>query len=72
MPSPFAFELALGSLTWLGGLASGLASAVTGAFASVALVVLYFDIRCRKEAFDIQHLARLVQASAAAPPAVAS
>jgi len=68
----FAFELAMGPFPLLGGLANGLASAVTGAFASVALVVLYFDIRCRKEAFDIQHLARLVQASAEASPAVAS
>jgi hypothetical protein len=35
-------------------------------------VVLYFDIRCRKEAFDIQHLAQLVQAEGAAAPAPAS
>ena len=32
------------------------------------MVVLYFEIRCRKEAFEIEHLARLVQASSGAPP----
>jgi hypothetical protein len=68
----FAFDLAVGSLPWLGGAASGFAQAVTGAFASVVFVVLYFDIRCRKEAFDIQHLAQLVQAEGAAAPAPAS
>lgn len=67
----FAFDLTAGSLPWLGGVASGLAQAVTGAFASVVFVVLYFDIRCRKEAFDIQHLAQLVQARSEPAPAPA-
>jgi hypothetical protein len=34
-----------------------LVQAVLTAYMSAALVVLYFDIRCRKEAFDLEHLA---------------
>jgi len=34
-----------------------LVQAVLSAYMSAALVVLYFDIRCRKEAFDLEHLA---------------
>ena len=45
----------------LGPLASGLAQGVGVAYSSVVLVLLYFDIRCRKEAFDLEHLARLVE-----------
>ena len=32
------------------------------------MVLLYFDIRCRKEAFDLEHLSQLV-AGSEAPPA---
>jgi hypothetical protein len=39
------------------------------AYMSAALVVLYFDIRCRKEAFDLEHLAgRVGGAEAPAAP----
>jgi hypothetical protein len=34
-----------------------LVQGVMTAYMSAALVVLYFDIRCRKEAFDLEHLA---------------
>lgn len=50
----------------LGPLASGLAQAVGAAYSSVVLVLLYFDIRCRKEAFDLEHLARLVETTGSA------
>jgi len=66
----FALGLAFGFLPWLRGLAQGVATSVVSAFASTALVVLYFDIRCRKEAFDLEHLARLVESSES--PAMAS
>ena len=46
-----------------GTLAEGLAQSVGVAYSSVVLVLLYFDVRCRKEAFDIEHLARLVESS---------
>jgi len=49
---------------WIGALMQGLASAVAGAFTGAVFIVFYFDLRCRKEAFDVEHLARLVQAGA--------
>ena len=36
---------------------------------SAVIVVLYFDIRCREEAFDLEHLAGLVEEEAAGAPA---
>jgi len=35
-------------------------------------VVMYFDIRCRKEAFDLEHLASLVDARGAEAAATAA
>jgi hypothetical protein len=68
----FGIELALRFVPWLWlhGIAAGAAASVASAFGAAALVVLYFDIRCRKEAFDLEHLARLVESGhnlAAAP-----
>ncbi len=57
---------------WLHALAAGISASVASAFGAAALVVLYFEIRCRKEAFDLEHLARLVEVGdnlAAAPTA---
>jgi hypothetical protein len=48
----------------LGPIGQGFAQAVGVAYSSVVLVLLYFDIRCRKEAFDLEHLARLVESGA--------
>lgn len=62
----FAIGLIAKPVPWLSGIVSGLTGSLTGAFSSVAMVVLYFDIRCRKEAFEIEHLARLVQTSGGA------
>jgi hypothetical protein len=58
----WAFNLIHFILPYTGEVASGLAAAVGSAFAAAVLVVLYFEIRCRKEGFEIEHLARLVQA----------
>jgi hypothetical protein len=55
----------------LSEVASCLAQAVSAGFASAVGVVLYFDIRSRKEAFDIEHLAALVESGAAARSAAA-
>lgn len=51
----------VGTVVW------GIAQAVGFAFTSAAQVVLYFDIRCRKEAFDLEHLAQLVEGQEAPP-----
>ena len=57
----------------LAPLASGIAQAVTVALLTAVSVVLYFDIRCRKEAFDLEHLAAQVDgAGSVAPPARAT
>jgi uncharacterized membrane protein len=64
----FAIGLIAQPVPWLSGIVSGLTGSLTGAFSSVAMLVLYFEIRCRKEAFEIEHLARLVQASGGASP----
>jgi len=60
-----AFSLVGLVLPGLGALLGALAEAVGVAFASAVSVVFYFDIRCRKEAFDLEHLARLVEDEAA-------
>jgi hypothetical protein len=49
----------------LGPIAQGFAQSLGVAYSAVVLVLLYFDIRCRKEAFDLEHLARLVEGRAA-------
>jgi hypothetical protein len=64
----FGFGLAGRISPILGAVATGLAGSVTSAFAAAVFVALYFDIRCRKEAFEIEHLARMVQQGAEAPP----
>ncbi len=55
-------QLLLAAVPILGPIGSGLAQAAGAAYTSAITVVLYFDIRCRKEAFDLEHLARLVEA----------
>ena len=58
-------ETAFGFIPWLGPIASALAQAAGATYSAAVAVVLYFDIRCRKEAFDIEHLARLVESGGA-------
>lgn len=48
---------------------SGAVVAVTTVYGAVVAVLLYVDVRCRKEALDVEHLARLVAPDpAGAPP----
>ena len=58
------FDLAGGISPWLGGVATGIAASLASSFAAAVFVVLYFEIRCRKEAFEIEQLSRLVQGDA--------
>lgn len=60
-------QLVLGVFPYLGAIGVPMAQAVGHAYTNAVWVILYFDIRCRKEAFDLEHLARLVQAQTAAP-----
>jgi hypothetical protein len=58
--------LAFAALPALDFLGSALAQAVAFAYYSAVSVVFYFEIRARKEAFDLEHLARLVESGGAA------
>src|SRR5207249_5835600 len=64
-------QMALGRVPVLGPIGIGLARAAGVAYTSAVLVLLYFDIRCRKEAFDLEHLAQLVAREPLAVPAPA-
>jgi hypothetical protein len=55
----------------VGAVATGLLQAVTATYMAALIVVLYVDLRCRHEDFDLQVLAREVAGSSGAPSAVA-
>ncbi len=57
----------LGAIPVLGAALTGLVQSIAGAYTSIVLVVLYVDLRCRHEDFDLQLLASQVAASAALP-----
>ncbi len=46
-----------GLIPFVGWIVFALAQAMTIAFGNTVLVVLYFDLRCRLEEFDLRHLA---------------
>lgn len=58
-----ALTLPVTALPILGAVVPGAVNSITNAYGAAIAVVLYFDVRCRKEAFDLEHLAALV-----APP----
>ena len=60
-------QFVVGFFPTLGTLAWAAAQAIGYAFLSATAVVLYFDIRCRKEAFDLEHLAQLVEGREPSP-----
>ena len=62
-------DLVAGFIPVFGSIVAGIVQGAANAFGTAALVVLYFDIRCRKEAFDLEHLARQVESGAVAPAA---
>lgn len=53
------------AIPMLGPLLEGITQSITGAFGLVVIVVLYFDLRCRHEDFDLQLLAERVREGAA-------
>ncbi len=57
---------ALAYLPIIGPIGSGLAEAAGVVYGSTVTVILYFDIRSRREAFDVDHLERLVVRAEAA------
>jgi hypothetical protein len=63
-------EIGLGWIPLFGPLAVGLAQGLGFAYTSTLGVLLYFDIRCRKEAFDLEHLSQLVEARTQPVPGI--
>jgi hypothetical protein len=57
----FGVNFAIGWIPVAGGVAVAFAESAGFSFTSAIAVLLYFDIRCRKEAFDLEHLSRLVE-----------
>jgi len=57
-------QLLVGSFPILGTIVWGAAQAIGYAFMFSTAVVLYFDIRCRQESFDLEHLAQMVERQA--------
>ena len=55
--------LPVAAFPMLQSVVSGAVNAVTSVYGAAVAVVLYFDVRCRKEAFDLAHLAELVAAA---------
>jgi hypothetical protein len=62
----FGVQIALGFIPIVGPIGSGVVSAVSSAYMAAVWMALYFDIRCRTEAFEIEQLARLVETGAVA------
>lgn len=61
-------QLAFGLVPFIGPFGSALAQAIGNVYTTAIAVVFYFDVRCRKEAFDLEHLANLVGRPAQPPP----
>jgi hypothetical protein len=59
-----------GLVPFAGPIGSQLAQATGSIYTSAVSVLLYFDIRCRKEAFDLEHLAQAVHAAANDAPSL--
>jgi hypothetical protein len=54
-------QILLSGVPVVRGVANALVQSVGLAFYTAVGVVLYFDLRCRKENFDLEHLAQLVE-----------
>lgn len=57
-------ELLLSWIPVAGAVAVGIVRSAGGAFTTAVLVVIYFEVRSRKESFDLEHLAQLVERQA--------
>jgi hypothetical protein len=65
-------QLVLGSIPILGPMLTGLVQSIVSTYSSIVMVVVYVDLRCRKEDFDLELLAARVAAgtTGAVTPAV--
>ena len=58
---PAGTQFIVGALPVLGALIWGVVQALCQAYLFAAAVVVYFDMRCRLESFDLEHLAQMVE-----------
>jgi hypothetical protein len=61
---PAGAQFMVGALPVVGAIIWGGVQALCQAYLYATTVVAYFDIRCRLESFDLEHLAQLVEGSA--------
>lgn len=61
---PGGVQFLVGTIPVVGAIVWGLAQALCQAYLYATTVVAYFDIRCRSESFDLEHLAQLVEGEA--------
>ena len=64
MVVPTGMQFVVGSIPIFGAVVLGLANALAQAYLFTTAVVAYFDVRCRLESFDLEHLAQLVEGNA--------
>lgn len=57
-------QLLFGAIPVFGVVVWGLLQGVAQAYLYTTTVIAYFDVRCRLESFDLEHLARLVEGNA--------
>jgi len=66
------FDLVFAFIPVVGPVLSGLVQAIFFAFGAAVVVLLYFDLRCRHEDFDLQHLAEQIGKGTEPGPPVAA
>ena len=67
-----ALSIAFSFIPIVGPVLNGVVQAITSAYLSAVLIVLYVDLRCRHEDFDLQLLAQQIGRPSGAPPQAAS
>lgn len=58
---PTGVQFLVGTIPVVGAVVWGLVQALCQAYLYTTTVVAYFDVRCRTESFDLEHLAQLVE-----------
>lgn len=67
MIAPVGVQFMVGAIPVLGAVIWGAVQSLAQAYLYTTTVIAYFDIRCRLESFDLEHLAQLVEGNAPSP-----
>ncbi len=62
--APAGVQFVVGAIPVVGAVVWGLVQALAQAYLYTTTIIAYFDIRCRLESFDLEHLAQMVEANA--------